>query len=261
MTKGPWQLATLVLMISTLLMWSEIRLDVSFGALEKSTSNLPDRQSLVEAVNSISSQVAQKATSSATPAPTTQTFKQPNQSDPQPKEYYKAVTNVFPVPDKSKQPSTDLTTILEGSEALGMQGQIIPKEGTKSPYGLTYSLDTFADQKNWSKDITVADSWKDLYQKIADSTYHPCCGVTISTNDCGHAIALTGLTKKMLQDGKTESDIRQELLLWEKYFFPRHYVIMSLAAKKAGIDFSKIDLSPDYSTVQSEKYASDFLIY
>lgn len=269
MNNRPWQVATVALITMNLLMWSGARVDVSVGALTPKSSNLPDQQSLSSALQQIQNTIDSRGVASASAKPTqpapsappTQTFKQPNPSDPQPKAYYRAASNVFPVPDKSKQPTTDLTTILEGSEALAMQGQIIPKEGTQSPYGLTYNLDTFEQQKNWSKDIVVADSWKDLYQKIADSTYHPCCGVTISTNDCGHAIALTGLVKKMLQDGKSESDIRQELLLWEKYFFPRHYVIMGLALKKLGQPLDKIDLSPEFSTVTSEKYATEYLIY
>ena len=262
MNDRPWQVATVALVTMNLLLWSGARIDVTVGALNPKPSNLPDRASLSSAVSSIQNSLnSRAATPSAQPAPSTQTFKQPNPADPQPKEYYRAAQNVFPVPNKSNQPATNLTAILEGREAQAMQSEIIPKEGTKSPYGLTFSLATFEDQKTWSKEIVADPSWKDLYQKIVDSTYHPCCGVTISTNDCGHAIALTGLAKKMLQDGKSEAEIRQELLLWEKYFFPRHYVIMGLALRKMGQPLDKIDLSPEYSTTASEKFATEYLIY
>lgn len=240
-------------------MWSELRVEVNFGRFEASQSNLPDRQSLVEAINSITSQVAQNATSSAAPIQQGQSGVSPavdaKRTD------YKPAVNVFPAVDKAKQPQTNLVVILESPDAKSLQDQLIPKEGAKSPAGFDFSLDSFTQQKGWSKSIAVDPQWKDRYEKITTSIYHPCCGVTISTNDCGHAVAGTGLVKKMLQDGKSDAEIYTEQLVWQKYYFPRHYVIMALAAKKAGMELAKIDLSANYSTVQSEKYASDFLIY
>lgn len=258
-SNRPWQVSTLVLLVLTLLMWSEMKVNITFGALEASKSNLPSRQALVEAVRDISSRIAQNSSSSAVPT-------RPVSSGVDPAIDAKRVdnklaVNVFPAIDKTKDPTTNLVSILESADAKQAQDQVIPKEGTKSSYGLIFGLESFTDQKGWSKSVALDPKWKDLYEQISTSVYHPCCGVTISTNDCGHAIAMTGLIKKMLTDGKSESEIRLEILSWQKYYFPKHYVIMALAAKKAGMDLAKIDLSANYSTVQSEKYASDFLIY
>ncbi len=259
MNNRPWQISTLVLLVSTLLMWSEMRVNITFGALEASKSNLPSRQALVEAVGNISSRVAQNASSSA--VPTQQGGSGVDPAVDAKRVDNKPALNVFPAIDKTKDPTTNLVSILESADAKKAQDQVIPKEGSKSGFGLIFGLDSFVDQKGWSKSIAVDLKWKDIYDKIVTSVYHPCCGVTISTNDCGHAIAMTGLTRKMLQDGQNEEQIRSEILSWQKYYFPKHYVIMALAAKKAGMDLTKIDLSANYSTVQSEKYASDFLIY
>ena len=267
----PWVLTTVVFLLLTLMYWSQVQITVQFLNLERPTNlSVLDNNSLVNYTatprplityngNVQTSSPSARPASAATPRPAPQPSP-PALVDGKYSEY-KAVSNVFPTVDKSKGPKTNATTILESSAAREIQDQFIPKEGTKSPTGLTFSLDTFSEQKQWQKSISIDPAWKDSYNEVVYNAFHPCCGVTISTNDCGHAIALTGLTKKMLKDGKSVDQIRTEIFAWERYYFPRHYVLMALAVKKEGKDASIIDLSQNYATVQSEQYATDYLVY
>jgi len=251
----------------TLIYWSDTRVAIAFDNNPRFSLELPPtiqfagktfnlRAPSQSSTNPVATGLPSPALpiASSIPGGASNTSYQPSYAPSKP-------TNVFPVPDKSKYPSTNLTTLLSSQDAKDMQSNIIPKEGVKSAYGLTFSLSTFSQMQQWSKSIAVDSKWKGSYDLLATTTYHPCCGAPVSTNDCGHAIAMTGLIKKMLQDGKSEADIKTELLSWEKYFFPRHYVIMGLALKKLGQDLNKIDLSPDYSTVQVEQNATNYLIY
>lgn len=242
----------MILILMILVNWFGVRVRVSFG------QTTPKTQAPVSSVVPQSTFIP-TASSVAIPAQRVQSGVDPA-ADAKRVDYRSAV-NVFPAVDKSKSPRTDINTILSGADAQRLNQEFIPKEDSQSSFGLKFNLETFTEQKAWSKDISIDPKWKDLYDKITTSVYHPCCGVTISTNDCGHAIALTGLTKKMLQAGRSEGEILTEIMQWEKFYFPRHYVMMALAMRKAGQDVSKIDLSPDYSSYQSERYATDFLVY
>lgn len=274
MRARPWFVSATVLLALTLALWADLRLQVSFGGEGWQLLNFSGPTSLKPNWDFLTFSGLPNLiqTRSAAGTPTTVNIPTATSSSAQAsspvtpssgakRTEYIPATNVFPPVDKSKTPTTTIVALLDSGSAKAMQDQLIPKEGTRSPYGLTFNLSTFSDQKSWSKSISVDPGWKDRYEDIVYSTYHPCCGVTISTNDCGHAVALTGLVKKMLQDGKSNQDIRTELLLWERYFFPRHYVIMGLAVQKAGRSLDTVDLSQNYSTVQSERNATDYLIY
>lgn len=230
MNARPWQVSALVFVVLTLLYWSDFQVGLTVRGFP------------IQAYFPQSPTLASSNTPTAVPV-------SPNVKSP------------FPKVDTSKSPKTNLTAILLSSQAKKIQDQIIPKENSTSPYGLKFSLTTFNTQKDWQKNIAVDPSWKDRYDSITNSTYHPCCGATIATNDCGHALAMTGLVKKMLQDGKSDPEIRVELLKWEEYYFPRHYVIVALALQKMGQSFNKADLSANYSSEDIEGPAGNYLIY
>lgn len=235
MNPRPWQVSTVVFLVLTLLYWSNLQINLTYKGFPLQ-AYFPQSAAQMVRANSAGS----TANSGSTYTP------------PQ---------GPFPKVDTKQKPKTTLTTILLSSEAKQMQNQIIPKENTLSPYGLKFNLTTFAQQKKWSTDIKDDPAWRSRYDSITGSTYHPCCDATIDTNDCGHAIAMTGLVRKMLQDGKSDQEIKDELMKWEEYYFPRHYVIMALALKKMGKPITDINLSADYSSEGVETSAGNFLIY
>ena len=267
MNTRPWLISAVILLGLTVSLWSNVNIAMSFGGagdfLTFDSGPLNPHWEILTFANPFASTSTTPTTGTTSPS---QTPTIPIDNTPVPPLVsgnipYTPAVNVFPAVDKTKQPQTTISLLLATSDAKAMEDQIIPKEGSKSPSGLTFSLDTFAEQKQWARTIDLDPSWKDRAISLAESTYHPCCGVTVATNDCGHAIALTGLIKKLVRDGRTDDQIRSELLMWEEYYFPRHYVIMGLALKKANEPLSHLDVSANYSTVQSESFATDYLTY
>jgi cytochrome c-type biogenesis protein CcmH/NrfF len=230
MSIRPWQASSMVFLFLTLLYWSDFRVNLTVRGFPVQ-AYFPQT-----AIGQMASVNGSKPTSATTLGP-------------------------FPNVNTAGSPKTNLTAILLSSEAKKMQNDLIPKENSSSYYGLKFSLATFNQQRQWSAQIQEDPSWKARYDSIVSSTYHPCCGANIGTNDCGHAIAMTGLVKKMLQDGKSDQEIKSELMMWEKYYFPRHYVIVALALKKMGKSLDQMDLSPNYSSIAVETAAGNYLIY
>ncbi len=52
---------------------------------------------------------------------------------------------------------------------------------------------------------------------------HPCCGATIDTGDCKHAVAELGLIKFLFTQGWSVEKTFQEVLLWNRFFYPAYY--------------------------------------
>jgi hypothetical protein len=117
-------------------------------------------------------------------------------------------------------------------------------------------------QKKWDKEITLEGGNLERAQRLIDETYHPCCGASINAKvcGCGHAVGLRGLIKKMVQDGKSDDEIRRESFIWLRYFFPKHYVIMGLYMEKAGRSLDEINHTQTYSSIDAQRPVTDYLI-
>ena len=233
MSPRPWQVSAIVFLVLTLLYWSNFKVDLTVRGFPLQ-AYFPQTH-VTASAGSAATAVAQ---------PTT-------------------VNGPFPQVNTKKSPKTNLTTVLLSSDAKKMQSSLIPKEGTRSSYGLTFNLATFNQMKNWDSSISVDPSLQSRFDTITNSAYHPCCGSAINTKKCGcgHAVGMEGLVKKMLQDGKSDQEINTELLQWGKYFFPRHYVIVALALTKMNQSTNQINLTESYSSQSVEQAAGNFLIY
>ncbi len=86
---------------------------------------------------------------------------------------------------------------------------------------------------------------------------HPCCNAPIDTKDCLHAQAAMGLIKYLITLGWDDTQIKKEVLLWYKYWWPRHYAIAATYLSAKGTDPTKVSaddwLSEQLSTVRSEQ--------
>lgn len=86
---------------------------------------------------------------------------------------------------------------------------------------------------------------------------HPCCNAPINTKDCLHAQAAMGLIKYLITLGWNDNQIKKEVLLWYKYWWPRHYAIAAAYLSSKGTDSVKVTvddwLSEQLSTVRSEQ--------
>lgn len=109
-----------------------------------------------------------------------------------------------------------------------------------------------------NKEITLdslSPELKSRYQKLAGNIYHPCCDAPISQCGCIHALAGMGIVKFLLQEGWEDQKIQEEVFLWSRYWFPKHYVAATIYLRKQGTDPFKLKsaewLSASLSTVKA----------
>ncbi len=80
------------------------------------------------------------------------------------------------------------------------------------------------------------DSFRRMTGRYANGTWvipHPCCAGTIDGCNCKHAVAERGLAKFLLSQGWSEPAALDEVLLWNRFFFPAYYA-QGGAAQRGG---------------------------
>ncbi len=93
------------------------------------------------------------------------------------------------------------------------------------------------------------------YKTLTDEIYHPCCDVSISRCGCKHAVAAQGLIKFLLTEGYDDNQIKDEVFLWNRYWWPKHYATAAIYLNSQGSNPSTIStadwLGPSLSTIRS----------
>ena len=86
---------------------------------------------------------------------------------------------------------------------------------------------------------------------------HPCCNAPINTKDCLHAVAAMGLAKFLITQGWDDKKIKEELFLWYRYWWPKHYAIVSTYLQSKGADPKSVSvddwMSDRLSTISIEQ--------
>lgn len=86
---------------------------------------------------------------------------------------------------------------------------------------------------------------------------HPCCDAPINTKDCLHAIAAMGLAKYLITQGWDDKKIKEELFLWYRFWWPKHYVIAATYLQSKGTDQKSVSvddwMSGQLSTIRAEQ--------
>lgn len=86
---------------------------------------------------------------------------------------------------------------------------------------------------------------------------HPCCNAPINTKDCLHAVAAMGLAKFLITQGWDDKKIKEELFLWYRFWWPKHYAIVATYLQSKGIDPKSVSvddwMSDRLSTVSVEQ--------
>lgn len=112
----------------------------------------------------------------------------------------------------------------------------------------------------------------EMEKEIADSTLtadqkkrleafgllpHPCCNAPINTKDCLHAVAAMGLAKFLITQGWDDKKIKEELFLWYRFWWPKHYAIVSAYLQSKGTDPKSVSvddwMSDRLSTISVEQ--------
>lgn len=118
------------------------------------------------------------------------------------------------------------TVIKTKNQATGLatSRQIPVTTGEQTSYGISLDNIGFSALINAEK-ISLSGDAGTRYQKLINEIPHDCCPgnvqgfAPIGACGCGHAQALRGLTKLLLQKGWSDNDIKAEADNWRKLFF------------------------------------------
>lgn len=97
----------------------------------------------------------------------------------------------------------------------------------------------------------------DRFKKLANTIYHPCCNGPIGGCGCKHAIAAQGLTKYLLTQGYSDDEIKDEIFLWNRYWWPKHYATVGIYLNSQGTNPAEVStedwLGPELSSLRAGK--------
>lgn len=98
------------------------------------------------------------------------------------------------------------------------------------------------------------------YNDLVKNIYHPCCDAPIGSCGCKHAVAAKGLIKYLLSQSWTDAQISDEVFLWDRFWWPKHYVTVALYLQSQGINPATVTakdwLSSRLSTLRAGRQMS-----
>jgi len=93
------------------------------------------------------------------------------------------------------------------------------------------------------------------FSALTKDIYHPCCDAPISSCGCKHSVAAQGLIKYLITEGYSNEQIKDEVFLWNRYWWPRHYATAAIYLNSQGTNPSAVStadwLGPNLSTIRS----------
>lgn len=96
---------------------------------------------------------------------------------------------------------------------------------------------------------------KDRFKNLTDAIYHPCCNAPVGGCGCKHAIAAQGVIKYLLTQEYSDSQIRDEVFLWNRYWWPKHYATVAVYLSSQGTNPAKVStedwLGKELSTIRA----------
>lgn len=109
------------------------------------------------------------------------------------------------------------------------------------------------DYYNTLSIITLNAEQEALVKKTAENIFRPCCGNSTAFPDCNHGAALLAMLELGASQGLTETELYEEALKFNKFWFPEQYYQMAMA-------FKYVNKTPmammDPKTLLSEQYSS-----
>lgn len=115
---------------------------------------------------------------------------------------------------------------ITGSAVAPTQTQIsknITIPSGKTSYGVEFSQQGYDQLMGYQTSISLTQDQQSKYQQLIMEIPHECCNGAIGQCDCGHAVALKGLVKLLLQNGYTDQQIKDEAYKWRVLFFSQNY--------------------------------------
>jgi len=150
---------------------------------------------------------------------------------------------------------TGIASLPAGASESDVVSAILPQDkDINRPYswkGKTVTLtayqpgngyDMLVDMERSISVNSLAADQKSRYNNLIMKIYHPCCNAPVGACGCKHAVAVRGLIKKLLQEGWTDKQILNEVFLWLRFWWPKHYAIMATYLVSQGADPSEVSL-------------------
>jgi len=126
---------------------------------------------------------------------------------------------------------------------------------TLSKYVETNGKQMIEMEKEIAKSSLTPDQKKRL--ESLGKLPHPCCDAPIDTKDCLHAQAAMGLAKYLITQGWDDKKIKEELFLWYRFWWPKHYAIAATYLQSKGTNPKSVPvddwMSDRLSTVRAEQ--------
>ncbi len=95
-----------------------------------------------------------------------------------------------------------------------------------------------------NKSVNLVDeSQKSRFSDLSNTIYHPCCDVPIGSCGCKHAVAARGLVKYLLAEGYTDEQIKDEVFVWNRYWWPKHYATAAIYLNSQGTNPASVSVS------------------
>ncbi len=103
--------------------------------------------------------------------------------------------------------------------------------------------DMLADMERSISPDSLSPEQRARYESLIKNVYHPCCNAPVGGCGCKHAVATRGLIKKLLQEDWTDEQIMNEVFLWQRFWWPKHYATMATYLVSQGADPSEVPIS------------------
>lgn len=106
-----------------------------------------------------------------------------------------------------------------------LRDEIVPREGQATQYSVIFSDAGYRTLIEWNADFKVTERYANIFESL--DLRLPCCEWSTPSRDektncaCGHHQALEGLSKKLLSDGRGRDAAQREVILWNRYLFPK----------------------------------------
>jgi hypothetical protein len=120
--------------------------------------------------------------------------------------------------------STSRGATITGGATQVQQSRSSPiSSGEKTSYGISFSQQGYEQLIGYQKSITLTQDEQPKYEELIMEIPHECCNGAIGQCDCGHAVALKGLVKLLLQNDYTDQEIEDEAYKWRQLFFSQNF--------------------------------------
>ena len=124
--------------------------------------------------------------------------------------------------------------------------------GFASTGGWTIANGNAMDHYSRHAFISLTREQQILVEKVSQSVYRPCCNNSTYFPDCNHGMAMLGFLELMASQGVSESEMYQNALIVNSYWFPKEYATINKYLVNRNLSLVTADpkeiLGTDYSS-------------